>query len=238
MLDMFLAGLAVYKVAMSALHSDLQILQTRSISDLVRDELLKLIKTGDISAGDKLNELAFAQRFKTSRAPIREAFRALEEAGLVKLEKNRGVFVRKIDEPEAQELYELRASLDELAGRQLAPRVAESDIVELWGWITRLEDVAASGDMAQYFPMNIAFHDRIVELAANTTLLEFYRRVIDRMHLLRRLNFSVTYGRQQSLSEHRIIITALESRDPDRAARAMRDHVMNGYGRLTVVMKK
>lgn len=222
---------------MSALQSDLQILQTRSISDLVRDELLKLIKTGDIGAGDKLNELAFAQHFKTSRAPIREAFRALEEAGLVKLEKNRGVFVRKIGEPEAHELYELRASLDELSGRRLATRITERDIAELHGWIARLEDVAAKGDMAQYFPMNIAFHDRIVELAANATLLEFYRRVIDRMHLLRRLNFSVTYGSQASRTEHRAIVAALESRQPNRAATTMRDHVMNGYERLTTVMK-
>jgi DNA-binding GntR family transcriptional regulator len=235
---MFGSWLAVYKVIMRALHSDLHILQTRSISDLVRDELLRLIKSGEIGAGDKLSELAFAQHFKTSRAPIREAFRALEEAGLVKLEKNRGVFVRKIEEPEAYELYELRASLDELTGRRLAVRITRGEIDELHGWITRLEHVATSGDMSAYFPLNIAFHDRIVEMAGSITLLELYRRVIDRMHLLRRLNFSVTYGSQASQAEHRAIVGGLESGQPERAAQAMRAHVINGYDRLTAVRKQ
>lgn len=232
------ARLPGYKVKMSALQSDLQILQTRSLSNLVQDELLKLIKTGEIGAGDKLNEIAFAQHFKTSRAPIREAFRALEEAGLVRLEKNRGVFVRKIDEPEAYELYELRASLDELAGRRLALRMTPRDVGELHDWIARLEQAAAVGDMAVYFPLNIAFHDRIVELAGNATLLELYRRVIDRMHLLRRLNFSVTYGSEASQAEHRAIVAGLESGSADRAAAEMRAHVMNGYERLTSVRKQ
>lgn len=220
------------------MQAQLRILQTQSISDLVRDELLRLIKAGEIGAGDKLNEITFAQHFKTSRAPIREAFRALEEAGLVRLEKNRGVFVRRIDEPEAYELYELRAGLDELSGRLLAGRINDAQVQELYRWIGRLEEVAMTGDMVAYFPMNIAFHDRIVELAGNSTLLEFYRRAIDRMHLLRRQNFSVIYGSQASQTEHRSIVAGLESRDPDCAAKAMRAHVMNGYKRLIAVRGK
>src|SRR5262249_42691978 len=90
-------------------------LQTRSVPSLVREEIMRLITTGELAAGDKLSELEFARRFRISRAPIREAFRALEEAGLVKLERNRGVYVREIDESEARDLYELRATLDEMA---------------------------------------------------------------------------------------------------------------------------
>src|SRR5580698_9973574 len=99
---------------------DLDFLQTRTVPDLVQQEILRMIKTGEISAGAKLNEATFAERLRVSRAPIREAFRALEEAGLVKLQKNRGVYVREIDSREARELYALRAALDEMAGRQLA----------------------------------------------------------------------------------------------------------------------
>ena len=71
---------------MTASFSQLEILRTRSVADLVREDILQLIKTGELVAGGKLNELAFVKRFGVSRAPIREAFRALEEAGLVKLD--------------------------------------------------------------------------------------------------------------------------------------------------------
>ncbi len=218
---------------MNAPLNHLRILQTRSVADLVREEIIGLIKRGDLVAGDKLSEQSFAQHFNVSRAPIREAFRALEEAGLVRLEKNRGVFVREIREPEAHELYELRATLDEMAGRQLAPRVTGEILSELDGWLARLADAARAGDMAAYFPLNIGFHDRLVELTGNATLIEFYRKLIDRMHLLRRRNFDEGQGSAGSQEEHRAIVAALATRHPDRVAAAMRAHVENGYRRLT-----
>ncbi len=212
--------------------TQLQILQTRSVADLVREEIIGLMKQGALTAGDKLNEVDYAQRFGVSRAPVREALRALEAAGLVRLEKNRGVFVREIAEPEARELYDLRATLDEMAGKLLAPRVTPAIAKELRDWLERLAAVAATGDMARYFPLNIAFHDRLVVLAGNATLTDFYRQAMDRMHLLRRRNFNEGLGSAASQTEHRAIVAALTTRDPAAAAAAMRQHVLNGYTRL------
>lgn len=218
---------------MTAPLNDLQILQTKSVADLVREEIIGRIKRGELLAGDKLNELSLAQQFAISRAPVREAFRALEEAGLVRLEKNRGVFVRRIEEPEAHELYALRATLDEMAGNLLAPRMNAAISEELEDWLRRLAESARAGDMKTYFPLNIAFHDRLVELTENRTLIEFYRKVIDRMHLLRRRNFNEGQGSQASQDEHRAIVKALHTGNPGEAARVMRAHVMKGYERLS-----
>ncbi|MDR3643920.1 MAG: FCD domain-containing protein [Clostridia bacterium] len=217
---------------MASTMTNLDLLQSRTLADLVQQEILRLIKAGEITAGSKLNELTFVQLLRVSRAPIREAFRALEAAGLVKLEKNRGVFVREISGDEARELYQLRAILDETAGRYLAPRISDAEIIELQGWLIRLEAAAATGQVGDYFPLNIAFHDRIVEMTGNMTLLEFYRRAIDRMHLLRRQSFSAPGGSSPSRQEHRAIVAALESRDPDLAAAILRKHVENGYQRF------
>jgi len=51
---------------------------------------------------------------------VREAFRMLDEAGLVRTEKNRGVFVRAIPVDEALEIFDLRAAMDEWVGKRLA----------------------------------------------------------------------------------------------------------------------
>lgn len=210
---------------------DLDFLQTRTVPDLVQREILRMIKTGEIGAGAKLNETTFAERLRVSRAPIREAFRALEEAGLVKLQKNRGVYVREIDDNEARELYDLRATLDEMAGRQLAARITDHEIEELRLWLARLESAAFEGT-ASYFPLNIAFHDRIVEMTGNATLVEFYRRVIDRMHLIRRRSFAAAYGSSPSRLEHGLIVEALAGRNMEIAGQTLRMHVVNGYERF------
>ena len=110
---------------------NLDFLRTRTVPDMVQQEIMRMIKVGEIAAGAKLNEITFAEHLGVSRAPIREAFRALEEAGLVKLHKNRGVFVREIDAGEAFELYRLRATLDEMAGRELAVSISAAQVEEL-----------------------------------------------------------------------------------------------------------
>ena len=222
---------------MAAYTGEDQILQTRSVPELVREEIMRLITSGRLTAGDKLNELDFARRFRISRAPIREAFRALEEAGLLKLERNRGVYVREIKEAEAKELYELRALLDEMVGRQLAARITGAELAELEGWLVRLGEAASLDDMSQYYALNIEFHDRLVQMTGNATLLEFYRQVTGRMHLMRRYNFSVSLGSEKSQAEHREMVAALKTRNPDVAGTALRDHVMEAYQRLTALLQ-
>src|SRR5207249_2844023 len=96
------------------------LIQTNSLPALVQRELERMIIAGDLPAGAKLREAEVAAMLGVSRGPVREAFRALEESGLVRLEKNRGVFVRQIGVDEADHIFELRAVLDEFAGRRAA----------------------------------------------------------------------------------------------------------------------
>ena len=96
------------------------LIQMNSLPGLVQRELERMILAGDLPAGSPLRETEVASMLGVSRGPVREAFRALEESGLVRLEKNRGVFVRQIDIDEADQIFELRAVLDEFAGRRAA----------------------------------------------------------------------------------------------------------------------
>jgi len=211
--------------------TSLELLRSMTLSGLVQDEILRGIKAGELTAGGKLNEVELSERLGISRSPVREAFRALEEAGLVRLEKNRGVFIRDLSDEEARELYEVRGGLDEMTGRLLVERITEAELQELETMVLQLEQSSISGGINHYFPLNIAFHDRLVELAGNQTLLAFYRQVVNRMHLLRRSGFSVSGSSSASHTEHRRILDALRTRNPDIAASAMREHVQNGYQR-------
>jgi DNA-binding GntR family transcriptional regulator len=211
--------------------SSFDVLRSLTLSGFVQNEILRRIKSGELVAGAKLNEADLAEDLKISRSPVREAFRALEEAGLVKLEKNRGVFIRELSDREAVELYQVRSGLDEIAGRMLAPVITDAQLSELESTLTELETSASEGGVNRYFPLNIAFHDRVVEMTGNATLLTMYRQVVNRMHLLRLRGFSVAGSSQASHEEHRHILAALATREPDTAAKAMREHVMNGFHR-------
>src|SRR5207237_5672406 len=101
--------------AMNAnVHPTIALLQNSSLTTVVQQEIERAILAGEYQPGSKLIEATLAERMGVSRGPVREAFRMLEEAGLVRNEKNRGVFVRAIAIEEALEIYDLRAVLEEL----------------------------------------------------------------------------------------------------------------------------
>ena len=200
------------------------LLQSHTLPALVQRELTRLILAGSLRAGAKLNEADIAQRLGVSRGPVREAFRALEESGLVRLEKNRGVFVREVSLVEADEIFELRALLDQFAGRRAAQRATPADIAELEAIVDRMAAAVDEGDADAYFDLNLAFHDRIVALAGNAKLASLYRRLVTELSLYRRASFDLAGTLPRSILEHRAIVRRIAEGDAEAAARMLHDH--------------
>ncbi len=115
----------------AAAPTTLQLVQSNSLPALVQVEIEQLILRGDLAIGQRINESELAARFGTSRGPIREALRALEESRLVRSEKNRGVFVREISVAEADEIYDVREALDQLIGQRVAERATPEQLRDL-----------------------------------------------------------------------------------------------------------
>ena len=214
-----------------SLTTALRVLQSTSVPKAVQGEIQKMILSGAFEAGQKLGEVELASRLGVSRGPIREAFRGLEEAGLIRVTKNRGVFVREITMTEANELYGARAGLDAAAGYLLAARISEAEIKELENIVDKMDSLLLRNNLDEYLACNFGFHDRIVELAGNAKLLEIYRRLINETHLMRRSSIYRGGGTLVANQEHRDIVKALATRNADQVVVAMRGHVIAGRDR-------
>ena len=208
------------------------LLQSSSLPMLVQKELERMILAGDLAVGAKLNEVAIAERLGVSRGPVREAFRALEESGLVRLEKNRGVFVRQISIEEADEIYEVRAALDEWVGRRLAQIASADQLKELKAIVERMDRAAAKNDLDAWHALNLEFHDRLVEYAGNAKLLAVYRRLVNELKLFRRQTLAQRGSLPVFGREHRDIVIKIASGNGAAAGKALRDHVMGSRERM------
>jgi len=218
----------------------IELLRSHSLTTVVHRELERRILAGELAPGDKLNEADLAAELNVSRGPVREAFRALEQAGLVRTEKNRGVFVRQVSVEEADEIYEVRAGLDEMIGRLAAERATAEEVDELKDMVKRMQQVARSKDVAAYYPMNVRFHDRLAEVSGNKTLAATYRRLVNELHLYRRE--TLARGANSfpiSTREHAQIIDAIARGDAEEAGVLLREHAMQSRDRLhaTIVKK-
>jgi len=210
---------------MTAAPTPIDILRQQSLSGLVREQLLEMIQRGDLTAGSKIVESDMAERLGVSRGPVREALRALEGSGLVWIEKNRGFFVRTVSADEASNIYAVRAALDRLAGETLARRITDAEIATLRRLVERMEKAVAKGDVDTYYPLNLEFHDRLLDFAGNPTLAATSQRLITELYLFRRRSLVQSGSLALSHAEHRRIFDALAARDPQAAAQAMWDHV-------------
>lgn len=215
----------------AALHPTIALLQSSSLTTVVQQEIERAILVGEYPPGSKLIEAALADKLGVSRGPVREAFRMLDEAGLVRTEKNRGVFVRDIPIDEAVEIFDLRAAMDELVGRQLAQHITPPQLKEIRGLVDSMEKAVKAEDAYNYHLLNLKFHDRLVEMAGNRKLTAIYRKLIKELSLFRRLNLADGWLMPISANEHRQIVKAIASGDADAAGRAMFDHVMESKER-------
>ena len=214
-----------------AFHPTIALLQSNSLTTVVQQEIERAILQGEYAPGSKLIEATLAETMGVSRGPVREAFRMLEEAGLVRNEKNRGVFVRDIPIDEAVEIFDLRAAMDELVGRKLAADITTVQLKEIRALVDAMEKAVKAQDAYNYHLLNLKFHDRLVEMTGNRKLTSIYRKLIKELSLFRRLNLADGWLLPVSASEHRQIIKAIASGDADAAGRAMFDHVMDSKER-------
>lgn len=210
----------------------IELVQGSSLLMLVRNEIERSILARAVSAGDKLNENAIARRLGVSRGPVREAFRALEGSGLVRVKKNCGVFVREISSDEALEIYEVRAALSDAAGRRLAAGIAAIQLSQLRDLVERMDKAATQREIDDYYPLNLRFHECLMEFTGNRKMIATYHGLVNELHLFRRRGLIHGGGLEVSNDEHRVIVERIAAGDEDGTGVAMRDHVMAGARRM------
>ncbi len=196
--------------------------------DQLRDTIERMILNGDIPAGEHLNENALAQQFNVSRGPVREAVRGLEQAGLVRIIPNRGVFVRLVSMEETLDLYDVRAGLARAAGRLLARRVTDAQIAELETLHESMENVRQAGDSQRYTELSETFHHKLMLFSGNTRLAALAQNVEKELRLLHRRSMRGPDRLRHSNQHHARILEALRSHDEEATATAFENDILHG----------
>ena len=219
-------------MSMAAAPTVLQLVQSNSLPALVQVEIEQLILRGELAIGQHVNESELAARFGTSRGPIREALRALEESRLVRSEKNRGVFVREISVAEANEIYDVREALDQLIGERVAERATAAQLRELQALLKEMDKTSGAQDVKRYHALNLKFHDMLVDYTGNARLTESYRQLTKGLLLFRLRGLEDGGGFAVSNTEHKAVVEAISARDCARAGYLLRQHAVESRARM------
>ena len=209
----------------------LALVQSTSLTRLIVEAIEEMILAGELLPGTKLNEIALAQKFGISRGPLREAFRSLEETGLIRQEKNRGAWVREVKLSEAADIYDVRAGLDACAGRLLAQRITPEQLLTLREMTQAMRSVHAD-EISRFHELNLRFHDCIVTMTGNAILTGHYRKLCKLLALFRRRNLLAPMAIPHFAEEHSAIVDLLEARDALGVSEALYAHAQGGRQRM------
>ena len=129
----------------------------------------------------------------------------------------------------------MRAGLTGLAARLLAKTVTEAQLATLDSLLDRMD--AAGLSLDDYYPLNLQFHDGMVEFTGNERLIAAYRQLVKELHLFRARGLVQGGGLAVSNAEHRDMVAAIRARDPVRAFEVAYSHVESGKARMLAALE-
>ncbi len=199
---------------------------------LMQEEIERLIMTGELPVGSRINESE--PRSASTPAAALSARRCVrwKRPASCATKRTVGVFVREIAFEEADEIYELREALEEIIGRRVALAIKPDAVERLRAMLDAMRSAAQAQDVEQYAQLNLQFHEILLDTAGSKKLTETYKRLVKELHLFRMRALDSGGGLRVSADEHRDIVDAIASGDPDTAGRALRQHVAGSRARM------
>lgn len=221
-----------------------------SIAEQVAKHVLELIRTGRFEPGQQLPpERELALSLQVSRPSVREALRGLQILGAIRMRQGGGVYVSDLSAADLlqplqvyltlsgdnfEALHEARLQIEGGLGRLIARRVDDAGIERLATLVEAQRKLI--NDPVAFRISDMEFHRVLREIAANP----FLERVSASFYILgseyRRVRWDTPGMVAESLADHEAVVEALRSRDPERVAQAMEQHMHSVHRSTREVM--
>lgn len=216
----------------SELADPIRLYQGSTLTNLVAERLEQKVVSGELVAGERLNEVALAAELGVSRGPVRESLRILERKGLVTVVANRGAFVRSIEFEDMLDLYRVRGAMTGLACELAAEHADVAVLERLQALVDQMDAAADAQNQNAYYDLNLAFHDQLVKSCGSARVASFSEQLVTQAHLFRRGSLARVTDMRQSNREHRQIVEAIGAGDSARARELGILHVNAGRERF------
>lgn len=197
------------------------------LRDVVFNTLRQAILKGELEPGERLMEIALADRLGVSRTPVREAIRKLELEGLVLMIPRKGAEVAKISAKSLRDVLEVRRSLEELAIELACQRMSEDEINQLKEAQEQFKLAVTKGDVMSIAESDEHYHDIIYYGTGNARLVQILNNLREQMYRYRLEYIKDADKRKILIIEHENILKAITGHHVAEAKEAMREHIDN-----------
>lgn len=202
--------------------------RAKSLTTLVSEAVERLIVSGELKPGDRINEHRLAATLNVNRGVLREARSGLIRSGLLISVPNRGVFVRQITHEELLENSEMREIITGFFCQRAASRATPENVTQLQSLVDAMAKAVVQQDGGRYDDLNTEFHLLLMAISGQQRASAFYEDLIRESHLSRRRVLTDQRHLEASNQEHLAIVQAIREGHPELARQAGETHVRNG----------
>jgi DNA-binding GntR family transcriptional regulator len=201
-------------------------------SDRVLTDLRRMILTLELPAGAVVTEASLVEVLGCSRTPLREALQRLSHEHLIVAVPRRGVTVADLSIVDFSALIQAEEGIDSTLIRLAAERISDDQLDHMDELLARSDDAAAARDMEEVVDLDFQVHTTFGIASGNRFLLEFQEILLRLIARYVYLGFQSAGNAEGAIADHRGIVAALRTRDPDLCEAALRTHIRNGRERM------
>ena len=197
------------------------------LRDVVFNTLRKAILKGELKPGERLMEIALAERLGVSRTPVREASSKLEQEGQVEMIPRRGAQVANITEKDLNDVLEVRMALENLSIENACKKMTEEQLAELKKAAKVFEATMEDGNLVKLAEADVAFHEVIYQSSDNRRLNQVLNNLREQIYRYRVEYLKEEETRKLLVKEHDEIYEAIRNRDVKTAQEISYQHIEN-----------
>jgi DNA-binding GntR family transcriptional regulator len=192
-------------------------------------QVIEILRTAIISGrfepGDRLIESALSAELGTSRGPVREALRQLENEGLVMSFAYRGAVVLGVSDEEVHEvLIPIRLTLERYSWTRALEQLTDDGFAELGKQIWLMEQAGKADDLIKLVDADLGFHELVITASGQLHTVQIWRTIWPRIRAyFFRYERSRSFG--ETVEEHRELLAALQTRDPAVVLAQLERHI-------------
>lgn len=209
---------------------------TKPASEAIAQELRRIIITGQLALGALVSEASLCDLLNCGRSPLREALQHLSHQYLVEIPPRRGVLIPQLSILDFQQAAEAMLFLGNTYAELAAERINDQQLQQINDIVAQQERCNRSGQFYELAELDCRFHTLIAEVTGNRYFTDSARRLHTSLARFTYRAWKTTGNADQSVAEHRRIVEALETRDPQLSKQRMSDHTTTGRQRVLHIL--
>ena len=203
-----------------------------STAALIARQLRDAIMHGRLEPGAQLSEADLSAQFGVSRGPLREAMQRLVQEGLLRSERNRGLFVMVLAEDDVRDIYAARSAVERAAATMVLRAGDPEALAELRSACAAMTKAAKKKDMVGLSDADLRFHEVLVTQSGSPRLSRMHETLIVETRMCMTALQDKYRIPADVVVEHTAIVDAIEAKDEVLALRKIDEHMQDALTRL------